>query len=84
MTRQTLTPPQLAKRWGVHPDKVLGLIHTGQLVALNLAANLEGRPRFQILLSEIQRFEESRSTKPPVPKPRRRRRATAMPVREYF
>jgi hypothetical protein len=79
----TLTPPQLATRWGVAADKVLTLINSGQLRAINLAANPRGRPRYRIYLSEVERFEEARSSKPPPPKQRRRRReATAS--KDYF
>ena len=35
---ETLTPPQLAKRWGVAPEKVNLLIRSGQLIAINLGA----------------------------------------------
>jgi excisionase family DNA binding protein len=58
-----LTPPELAKRWGVAADKVLHLIHTGQLRAINLAQDPKGRPRYRIYMREVERFEEARSTK---------------------
>jgi hypothetical protein len=74
MTSETLTPPQLARRWGVAPEKVNALLRNGQLKGMNLAVNPHGRPRFRIYLSEIERFEASRATKPPVPNVRRRRR----------
>jgi hypothetical protein len=80
----TLTPPQLAARWGVSPDKVLALIHSGQLMAINLATNPRGRPRYRLRLSEIERFEEARSTKPPPPKRRRRRREAETAGKNYF
>jgi hypothetical protein len=63
-TPETITPPALARRWGVAPDKIHALIQTGQLAALNLAVKPDGIPRYRILLSEIRRFEEERSTKP--------------------
>ena len=80
-----LTPPQLAKRWGVAADKVLLLIHSGQLQAVNLAVNPKGRPRFRIHSAEVERFEGMRSSKPPLPKPsQRRRRAPISSGKEYF
>lgn len=79
----TLTPPQLARRWGVAADKVNALIRSGQLRAVNLAVNPNGRPRYRIYMSEIIRFEEARSTKPPLPKPQRRRRHVAA-GKEWF
>ena len=81
---EMLTPPQLAKRWGVAADKILSLIHSGQLTGINLAVKPRGRPRFRIRLEEVRRFEEARASKPPVPKQRRRRRSTATPQRDYF
>jgi hypothetical protein len=85
MAMETLTPPQLARRWGVAADKVNQLINSGQLTAVNLAVNPKGRPRYRIYLSEVARFEEARSTNPPIPKVRRRRRATAASgAKEYF
>jgi hypothetical protein len=91
--RAMLTPPGLARRWGVAPDKVLFLIHTGQLRAINLAQTVDGltekgkprRPRWRIPLGEIERFEEARSSKPPAPKQyRRRRRQLATAEKQYF
>jgi hypothetical protein len=68
----------------VAADKVLHLIHTGQLRAINLAHDPNGRPRFRIHQDEVERFEEARSTKPPPPKRRRRRREAATVGKEYF
>jgi hypothetical protein len=85
MTNDYLTPAEYAKQRGVAVDKVLYWIHTNQLGAINLAQRPDGRPRFRIPLAEIRRFEESRSTKPPIPKqPRRRRREMATAGKEYF
>ena len=81
--RETITPPQLAARWGVRCDKVLNFINSGELVAINLAQELGGNPRYKIYLSEVERFEQSRSTKPAEKTPRRRRRAPAAPGKEY-
>jgi hypothetical protein len=82
-TEKYLTPPELGKLWEVGGDKVLALIHSGQLRAVNLAVKDSGRPRFRIAESEIRRFENARSSKPPVPKVRRRRRREAT-GKEYF
>ncbi len=81
---ETITPPQLAAKWSVHPDKVLQLINSGQLKAVNLAVNPKGRPRYRIYLTEVARFEEARSTRPPVPKARRRRRRLELAGKDYF
>ena len=80
--KQTKTPPEVARKWGVNDAKVLALIDSGELIAINLALNPKGKPRYRILLTEIERFEQSRSTKPPEPKPRRRRRQAG--GKDYF
>lgn len=78
-----ITPPELAKRWGVAPEKVLHMIHTGQLIAVNLASNPDGeRPRFRIDPAEVRRFEEARSNRKPVPKTRKKPVKTA--GKEWF
>lgn len=82
--QNTLTPPQLAKRWGVDADKVMALIRSGQLRAMNLAVNPKGRPRYRIYEEEIRRFEEVRSTKPPIEPMRRKRRRALTTEREFF
>lgn len=82
-TPTMLTPPEVARRWGVAADKVLHLIHTGQIVGVNLAHEPDGRPRWRIHLAEVERFEQARSSKPPAPKVKRRR-ASATATREYF
>ena len=80
--KENLTPPQLARRWGVNTAKIYALIQSGQLEAVNLAVNPKGIPRLRIKLAEIERFEQSRSTKPAEKTPRRRR-ATATAGKEY-
>lgn len=79
--RQTLTPPELAARWGVGHEKILAWIHAGELRALNLATRRDGQPRWAIQLAEVERFEASRSSAP-APKPAKRRAVVA--AKDYF
>ena len=81
--KQMLTPPELSRRWGVNVNKVHALIQNGEIQAINLAINPAGKQRLRIYLSEVEKFEATRSTKPFEPKPRRRRRAAAA-VKDYF
>jgi hypothetical protein len=74
-----LTPPQLAKRWGVSPDKVLAWIRSGELRASNIAKRAGGRPRYLIDPAEAEAFWARRSLEKPPPMQRRKRRDT-----EYF
>ena len=82
--KTTLTPPQLARKWGVHPAKILALISTGQLRAWNCAVDPKGGPRWRIGLDEVERFIQSRTKQPPPPKQRRRRRKAVTNAVEYF
>lgn len=84
-TKNYITPPQLAKRWGVAVDKVLAYINNGSLIAINMAIDPNGqRPRYRITLEEIKRFEESRSSKPPEPKPRIKHSRKRKPMKKYL
>jgi hypothetical protein len=66
----------LCRRWKVGADKVHAFIRRGELVAVNLAANLSARPQWRITRESVEQFERRRSSMPP-PKPRRRHRQTA-------
>jgi hypothetical protein len=74
----------LARELGVDAEKIHALIRSGELRAVNLAVNANGqRPRYRILRSEVERFLQARSTRPPE-QTRRRRRALAAAGKEYF
>ncbi len=68
-----LSPPELAKQWGIDVVKVLHWIKSGELRAINLATRLDGRPRYAIDVSDLAAFEASRTVQPPAPRVRRRR-----------
>ncbi|MBL9165819.1 MAG: helix-turn-helix domain-containing protein [Planctomycetaceae bacterium] len=76
------TPPQLAKRWGVSPEKIYTFIRSGELPAINLASRRGGRPRYSIDSAEVAAFERSRQvvTNPTRGAPRRK----GTPVKNYF
>jgi len=76
------TPPELASRWRVSADKVLGFIRRGELRAINLATLLGGRPRYRIIAEDAIAFEERRAVKQTPPTQRRRRRSSQ--VTEFF
>jgi hypothetical protein len=72
-SRKKLTPPQLAALWGIDVQKVLHWVKTGELKAINLATDRNGRARYAIDVADIAIFEASRSVQPPPPRVRRRR-----------
>ena len=78
-----LTPPELARRYGVAPEQVLLWIRGGELLATNLATRPDGRPRWRISADAIEAFEAARSSSP-TPKTKRRRRGKAEHVTQYF
>jgi transposase len=60
-----LTPPELAKRYGVEPSKVIAWIKAGELRAVNIATKATGRPRYIIDEQDVAAFEEQRAAKRP-------------------
>lgn len=67
----------LCRRWKVGPDKIYGFLRRGELIGVNVAANLSGRPQWRVTRESVEAFEERRSSKPP-PKPTRRRPRQAL------
>src|SRR5262249_46962042 len=84
--RAVPAPPQgykvadLCRRWLVGQDKVLGFIRKGELVAVNVATCLSGRPQWRVTAESGAACERRRRSAPP-PKPQRRRRQTGT---DYF
>ena len=73
-----LTPPELARRWRVKPDKIIGVIRRGELRAFDVSSRPGvGRPRFRISLDAVIEFEAGRSARAPVGTRSRRRRRDA-------
>ena len=82
MSKQNLTPPEMARRYGVATAKVIDWIRAGELVALNLARAGCTRPRYSITPQAIEQFEELRRVVPDgglSTTQRLRRRARARP-----
>ena len=77
-----LTPPELARQWGIDVAKVLKWIKSGELRAVNLATTRTGRPRYAIDQADMAIFEAARTVQPPAPRVRRRRRDPA--IIEFF
>jgi hypothetical protein len=81
--RQKISPPALARLWGVEPSKILGWIERGELAAINGASSTAGRPRYLIDRRDIEAFEQSRRVSTPAPRSPRRKRS-APGAKEYF
>ncbi len=81
MSESYKTPPEIAKELRIRPDKVLTWIRSGELVAVNLAENIGGRPRWRVSEGDLDDFLRRRQSTPP-PKVSRRRRSK--PAKSYF
>lgn len=74
-TKRKLTPPEIARLWGITPDKVLVWIRSGELRAIDASTSQGERPRYLVDIDDLAAFERSRSTAPKAEaKPARRRR----------
>lgn len=84
--RKKMTVPQLARIWGVSPNKILRFIRAGELRATNFATSPGGRPRYFIDLADVQAFELSRTVIPTASVPPMPRRGQTAPgsVRKFF
>lgn len=80
MTERAYTPPQLAKRWAVSPDRIRAMIRSGRLAAFNLADPGE-RPQFRIGADAVEAFERGQEVQTPV---RRQARRRLPPVEEII
>jgi hypothetical protein len=85
-----VTPRELARRWGVHVDKVLTFIRSGRLLAFNVASSRSTRPRYRISDEAVRAFEVEQAASTPASEktalpPQRRRRQPKQPAgRCYF
>ena len=77
-TKTKMTPPELARRWGVSRDKIIFFILTGELRAIDASKRRGDRPRYLIDVEDIEAFEAARTVVPAV-KPTRRKR-DSLPV----
>ncbi len=80
---EPLTPPEFARRYRISAEKVIGLILTGELGAIDVRSTGATRPRWRILPEHIEAFERRRAAVPPPPK-RRKRRQSVAGVKQYF
>lgn len=69
------TPPQIAEELAIDVSKVLSWIHTGQLVAVNVAEKVAGRARWRIAQTEFEAFLNRRQRRPQVVVKRRKKQA---------
>ena len=76
------SPADVAAKFCVKVDAVLGWIETGELRAINVARSRNSKlPRWRISPTDLKAFEEDRAAKPrgqPQPRPKRPRASDAI------
>ena len=80
---KTVSPKQVAERYGCKSDTVLTWIHSGELRAIDVSSRKSTRPRFRIDPDDLAAFENRRSVQAR-PKIQRRRRRKDPRIIEYF
>lgn len=68
----------LCRRWKVGADKIHAFLRKGELIGVNLASSLSGRPLWRITPESVELFERRRCSVPPAKPQRRRRRNDAI------
>ena len=82
---QSLTVPELAKKWGVSTKKIYALIKGGELKAINTSVGPGKRPRYSIARSAIEEYEQKRGAGAnAVSLPRRPRARRSSGVSKWF
>ena len=79
-----LTPPQVARRYGVSPDTVRGWIASGKLQAVNVGRGT--RPRYRVSVDALKEFDSRRrgnGTPDAPPQRRRRQKSGGLIVTRY-
>jgi hypothetical protein len=71
------TVADLCRRWRIGADKIRGFLRRGELVGVNVASSLCGKPQWRITAESVEQFEKRRTSAPP-PRPQRRRRQSAV------
>lgn len=80
-----LSPADIAARYCVKVDGVLGWIKSGELRAIDVARSRTRKlPRWRISPADLESFEESRAAKPHVHPPPKTGRKNASDVIQFF
>ncbi len=80
--RPWLTPPEVARRYGIKADRVIAMIRAGVIRAIDVASPGSRRPRFRIHEADLVAFEHRREVRP-LSQPNRRRQKNR-DVIEFF
>jgi hypothetical protein len=84
MPTRKLRPPEIARLYGVSPDKVITWIRSGELRAINIATRVGGRPRFLVDAADLAAFEIRRQSHSKMTTTQRPRRQRPADIIEFF
>src|SRR6478735_6307472 len=76
-TPQWHSPAEIARMLRIPSAKVVGWIRRGELLAVNVADNLDGRARWRVSPESLANFLRSRESQPPPTEVRHQRRNDA-------
>jgi hypothetical protein len=71
--RRGFSVADLTRRWRIGADKIHGFLRRGELIGINVASELSGRPQWRITPDSVAEFERRRSSRPAPPVRRRRK-----------
>ena len=63
----------ICERFAVGEHTVLGWIHRGQMVAINVSRKCGSRPKWRVTLESLTAFEQLRTPQQPLPRTRRKK-----------
>jgi hypothetical protein len=78
-----LSPPQVGQIVGVTPEKVIAMIRSGELRAIDVATRGSRRPRYRVRPEDLESWARGREAVPtPTARATRRRRQSG--VKEFY
>jgi len=77
------TPPEIARRLRVKPERVIAWIRAGKLPAINVAQPGSRRPRFRISRESLEEYERTLAVHSPKPQPTPARTKLAEVIRFF-
>lgn len=83
MTAHGYSVADLCCRWKVGADKVRAFLRRGELVGVNVADDLAGKPQWRVTPESVEAFERRRTSAPPPKAVRRRRKPDPAEVQYY-
>jgi excisionase family DNA binding protein len=82
--RKKFSVREVARMFGVSPNKIMAWIRAGELRAINVASRESRRPRYAIDAADIDAFEAGRQVVPDVAPRMRKVRRRAAAVKDFI